>query len=157
MQDYVRWLACVLLKGQSHEIFDPRFFSLNGTPGCPDSLDKVVFNIDSNSRRKSIRFDYENRLRAILTRWSKTQVGLIHEKTEARKSRETVPLRPLMFQDYWLHTTPLCTVSSCMDQPTSLPPLTTWQNLPRHTREDQLTQYYVKNWSLLFLKTSIKL
>jgi hypothetical protein len=53
------------LKGQSHEIFDPRFFSLNGTPGCPDSWAKAVFNIDSNSRRNSILFDYKNRLRAM--------------------------------------------------------------------------------------------
>jgi hypothetical protein len=29
----------------------------------------------------------------ILTCWSVTQVGLIHEKTEGRKSRETVPLK----------------------------------------------------------------
>jgi hypothetical protein len=37
-----------ILKGQSHEIFDPWFFSLNGTPGSP-----AVLNIDSNSRRYS--------------------------------------------------------------------------------------------------------
>jgi hypothetical protein len=30
--------------------------------------------------------------RTILTRWSVTQVGLINEKTEGQKSRETVPL-----------------------------------------------------------------
>jgi hypothetical protein len=29
----------VLLKGQSHKIFNPRFFSLNCTPGSPDSPD----------------------------------------------------------------------------------------------------------------------
>jgi hypothetical protein len=54
-----------ILKGQSHEIFDPRFFWLNGTPGCPDSWAKAVLNIDSNSLRNSIRIDYENRLRAM--------------------------------------------------------------------------------------------
>jgi hypothetical protein len=48
------------LKRQSQDIFDPRFFSLNGTPGGPDSWAKAVLNIDSNSRRNSIRFDYEN-------------------------------------------------------------------------------------------------
>jgi hypothetical protein len=30
------------LKGQSHEIFDPRFFSANNTPGSPDSRAKAV-------------------------------------------------------------------------------------------------------------------
>jgi hypothetical protein len=53
------------LKGQSYENFDPRFFSLNGTNGCPDSWAKAVLKTDSNSRRNSIRFDYENRLRAM--------------------------------------------------------------------------------------------
>jgi hypothetical protein len=36
------------------------FFLLNGTPGSSDSWAKAVLNIDSNSRRNSIRFDYEN-------------------------------------------------------------------------------------------------
>jgi hypothetical protein len=44
------------LKGQSHEIFDPRFFSLNGTSGSFDSWAKAVLNIDSNWRSNSIRF-----------------------------------------------------------------------------------------------------
>jgi hypothetical protein len=35
------------LKGQSHEIFDPRFFSANNTPGSPDSWAKAVLNINS--------------------------------------------------------------------------------------------------------------
>jgi hypothetical protein len=48
------------LKGKSHEIFDPRFFALNVTPGCADSWAKAVLNIDSNSRRNSIRFNIEN-------------------------------------------------------------------------------------------------
>jgi hypothetical protein len=43
------------LKGQSHEIFDPRFCSLNCTPGSPDSWAKMVLHIDSNSRRYSIK------------------------------------------------------------------------------------------------------
>jgi hypothetical protein len=43
------------LKGKSHEILDP-IFSLNGTPGFPDSWAKAVLNIDSNSQRNSIRF-----------------------------------------------------------------------------------------------------
>jgi hypothetical protein len=33
------------LKGQYHEIFDPRLFSLNGTPGSPDSWAKRVENL----------------------------------------------------------------------------------------------------------------
>jgi hypothetical protein len=41
------------LKRQSHEIFDPRFFSLNCTPGSPESWAKTVLHIDSNSRRYS--------------------------------------------------------------------------------------------------------
>jgi hypothetical protein len=40
----------VPLKGQSHKIFDHRFFSLNGTPGSHDSWAKAVLNIDSNWR-----------------------------------------------------------------------------------------------------------
>jgi hypothetical protein len=48
------------LKGQYHEIFDPLILLLNGTPGCPDFMAKAVLNIDSNSRRNSIQFDYEN-------------------------------------------------------------------------------------------------
>jgi hypothetical protein len=41
------------LKRQCHEIFDPRFFSLNCTPGSPDSWVKTVLHIDSNSRSYS--------------------------------------------------------------------------------------------------------
>jgi hypothetical protein len=41
------------LKGQSHEIFDPRFFVLNCTPGSPDSWAKTVLHLDSNSRSYS--------------------------------------------------------------------------------------------------------
>jgi hypothetical protein len=44
------------LKGQSHEIFDPWFFSLNATPRSPDSWANAVLNIGSNSRSNSIRF-----------------------------------------------------------------------------------------------------
>jgi hypothetical protein len=44
-----------VLKGQYHEIFNTRFFSLNGTPGSPDSWAKLVLHIDSNSRRNSIQ------------------------------------------------------------------------------------------------------
>jgi hypothetical protein len=58
-------LFSVRLKGQYHEIFVTLYFSLNGTSGCPDSWAKEVLNIDSNSRRNSIRYDYENRLRAL--------------------------------------------------------------------------------------------
>jgi hypothetical protein len=39
------------LKG--HEIFSPRFFLLNCTPGSPDTLTKTVLHIDSNSPRYS--------------------------------------------------------------------------------------------------------
>jgi hypothetical protein len=53
------------LKGQSHEIFDPWFFSLNGTPGCPDSWANAVLNIDSNLMKNLIQFDYENLLGAM--------------------------------------------------------------------------------------------
>jgi hypothetical protein len=42
-----------------HLVFSP----LNGTPGSPDSWALAVLNIDSNS--DSIRFDYENLLRAM--------------------------------------------------------------------------------------------
>jgi hypothetical protein len=52
------------LKGQSHKIFDLRFFSSNCTPGSPDSWAKTVLHIDSIWRSNLIRFDAENRLRA---------------------------------------------------------------------------------------------
>jgi hypothetical protein len=42
------------LKGQSHEIFDPRFFSSINTYGPPDLWVKAVSNINSYSRRYSI-------------------------------------------------------------------------------------------------------
>jgi hypothetical protein len=45
-------MRIVVLKGQSHEIFAPRFFSLNCTPGSPDSWAKTVLHIDSNSRSR---------------------------------------------------------------------------------------------------------
>jgi hypothetical protein len=46
------------LKEQSHEIFDPRFFSANNTPWSPDSWVKAVLNINSSSQRHSIiKFD----------------------------------------------------------------------------------------------------
>jgi hypothetical protein len=44
------------LKVQSHEIFDPRFLSLNGNPGSSDSGAKAVLNIDLNWRSNSILF-----------------------------------------------------------------------------------------------------
>jgi hypothetical protein len=47
-------IFCHALKGQSHEIFDPRFFfSLTCTPGSPDSWAKTILHIESNSRRYS--------------------------------------------------------------------------------------------------------
>jgi hypothetical protein len=54
------------LKGQSHEIFHPCFFLLDGTPGTPDSLAKAVLNIDSNSRSNSIRILLDNAILNIL-------------------------------------------------------------------------------------------
>jgi hypothetical protein len=60
-------LYCLNLKRQCHEIFDPRvFFSLNCTPGSPDSWAKTVLHIDSNSQRSSTKFDDENRLPTML-------------------------------------------------------------------------------------------
>jgi hypothetical protein len=53
------------LKGQPHEIFNPRFFSLNNTPGSPDSWAKSVLNIDLHWRSNLIRFDAKNRLHAM--------------------------------------------------------------------------------------------
>jgi hypothetical protein len=38
------------------------YFPLNGTPGSPDSWAKAVLNIESNSRRNSIRFSLSNRI-----------------------------------------------------------------------------------------------
>jgi hypothetical protein len=53
------------IKGTVSRDFLPSGFSLNGTSGYPDSRAKAVLNTDSNSRTNSIRFDYENRLRAM--------------------------------------------------------------------------------------------
>jgi hypothetical protein len=39
------------LKGQCHEIFDPRFFSSKNTPWAPDSQAKAFLNSASNSPR----------------------------------------------------------------------------------------------------------
>jgi hypothetical protein len=59
-----------LFKGTVSRDFLPSvFFSLNCTPGSPDSWAKTVLHIDSNSRIYSIKFDDEN-----------------------QKSRDTVPL-----------------------------------------------------------------
>jgi hypothetical protein len=44
------------LKGQSHEIFHPQFFSSINTPRHPDSWAKAVSNINSYSRRYSIMY-----------------------------------------------------------------------------------------------------
>jgi hypothetical protein len=41
--------SAATLKGQSHEIFDPQFFSSINTPGPPDSWAKAVSNINSYS------------------------------------------------------------------------------------------------------------
>jgi hypothetical protein len=40
-----------ILKGQWHEIFDPRFISSNNTPWAPDSRAKAFSNSASNSPR----------------------------------------------------------------------------------------------------------
>jgi hypothetical protein len=54
-----------ILKGQCHEIFDHQFFSLNCSPGSPDSWAKTVLHIDSNSWRSSAKIDDKNQLRAL--------------------------------------------------------------------------------------------
>jgi hypothetical protein len=59
------WFSEDLFKGAVSRDFHLRIFSLNGTPGSPDSWPKAVLNIDSNWRSNSIRFDVENRLRAM--------------------------------------------------------------------------------------------
>jgi hypothetical protein len=67
-----------MLKGQSLGIFDPRFF-LNCTPVSPDSWAKTVLHIDSNSRRYSIKFDDENRLRAEFFRTAGSRNKILSE------------------------------------------------------------------------------
>jgi hypothetical protein len=42
------------LKGQCHEISGPLFFSLNGTPGCPDSWAKA-YSFEFAGKSDSIR------------------------------------------------------------------------------------------------------
>jgi hypothetical protein len=59
---YLRqFFVSMFLKGTVSRDFLPSVFSLNGTPGCPDAF----LNIESNSRKNLIPFDYENRLRAM--------------------------------------------------------------------------------------------
>jgi hypothetical protein len=62
LSDHCSVITNRTLMGQSHEIFDPRFFSFNCTPESPDSWAKTVLHIDWNSRRYSIKFHDENRL-----------------------------------------------------------------------------------------------
>jgi hypothetical protein len=50
------------IKGTFSRDFRPLVFSVKRYPRVPDSWAKAVLNIDSNSWRNSIRFDYENRL-----------------------------------------------------------------------------------------------
>jgi hypothetical protein len=79
----------VCLKGQSHEIFDPRFFSANNTPGSPDSWAKAVLNKNSYSRRYFI-FEFDSalcgtarsRLRAMLHSTESIQIRNISAKTK---------------------------------------------------------------------------
>jgi hypothetical protein len=95
-------LRCVALKGTVSRDFRPLVFSSNYTPGSPDSWDKTVLHIDSNARSNSIRFDYENRIELLGQFESVFKTTLAHEsgdpgvpfkeKTEGRKSRETVLL-----------------------------------------------------------------
>jgi hypothetical protein len=54
-----QWKAIV--KGTVSRDFRLSFFSLNFTPGSPDSWAKTVLHIYSNSRRYSIKFDDKNR------------------------------------------------------------------------------------------------
>jgi hypothetical protein len=57
-------MGTVCFKGTVSRDFRPSvFFSLHSTPGCHDSWAKAVLNVDSNSRRNSIRL--QNRLRAM--------------------------------------------------------------------------------------------
>jgi hypothetical protein len=60
-QNELNWIYYVALKGQSHEIFDPRFFTSNNTPWSPDSWAKAVLNINSYLRRYSI-FEFNSAL-----------------------------------------------------------------------------------------------
>jgi hypothetical protein len=69
------------LKGQSHDISDPRFL-LNCTPGSPDSILVVEY----------LR-EFESICKTVLAHWSGDPGVQFNEKTEGRKSRQTVPLR----------------------------------------------------------------
>jgi hypothetical protein len=55
-----------IFKGTVSQDFRPSVFSLNGrNPWVPDLWAEEVSTTDSNSRRNSIRFDYEDRFRAM--------------------------------------------------------------------------------------------
>jgi hypothetical protein len=58
-------------KGQYHEIFDLRFFSLNGTPGSSDLWAVAVLYIDSNLRRN--RYDSTTKIDSALCRIARSR------------------------------------------------------------------------------------
>jgi hypothetical protein len=84
------------LKKQCHEIFDPRFFSLNCTPGSPDTWAKTVLHIGSNSRSYSTTKIDSALCRIARSHESGDQGYSLMKKTEGRKSRDTVSLTILM-------------------------------------------------------------
>jgi hypothetical protein len=55
------FLTYACLKGQCHEIFDPRFFASNNPPQCPDSWARAISNMASNLLPRSDR-DHGSRI-----------------------------------------------------------------------------------------------
>jgi hypothetical protein len=68
----------------------------------------------------------------ILTRWSVTQVGLIHEKTKGRKSRETVPLRSLYQHNFQVNRHPVSYLCLACEGPS---PTYSWAPLGSYCKD----------------------
>jgi hypothetical protein len=59
-QECVSW-GDVLMKGQLHEIFNPRFFSSINPTWDPDSRPKAVLHVASDALRKLTIFEFQQR------------------------------------------------------------------------------------------------
>jgi hypothetical protein len=86
IHNHVRHIRIVRFKGTVSRDFRPSVFSLNCTPGSPDSCAKTVLHLDSNSLRYSIEFNDENRLRAMICGIARSQLpAVLHSAESTRK------------------------------------------------------------------------
>jgi hypothetical protein len=72
------------LRGQSHEIFDPRLFSLNCTPGSPDSWTKTVLHIPIPIRG-DIRSNSTTKIDFLLYRIARSRLPSVPHSAESTR------------------------------------------------------------------------